>query len=106
MSAVAEFDRKRISERVRDSKAQLRHDGRHQGGTRPFGYQLGEMNGHGRARELVPDEREQQAIREILARRRKGETLMQVRDQLRAKGFAISHQLVRDIGLRHAEDGR
>jgi hypothetical protein len=27
---------------------------RHQGGTRPFGYQIGQRVGHGRARELVP----------------------------------------------------
>ena len=102
MSAVAEFERKRISERVKDSKAQLRHENRHQGGSRPFGYQLGEMNGHGRARELIPDPEEQAAIAEILRLRRRGKTLMEVRDRMRAKGHMISHQLVRDIELRHA----
>ena len=102
MSAVAEFERKRISERVKDSKAQLRHENRHQGGSRPFGYQLGEMNGHGRARELIPDPEEQAAIAEILRLRKRGKTLMEVRDRMRAKGHMISHQLVRDIELRHA----
>ena len=101
MSAVAEFERKRISERVKDSKAQLRHENRHMGGSRPFGYQLGEMNGHGRARELIPDPEEQAAIAEILRLRKRGKTLMEVRDRMRAKGFQISHQLVRDLELRH-----
>lgn len=107
MSAVAEFERKRISERVKDSKAQLRHEGRHMGGSKPFGYQLGEMNGHGRARELIPDPAEQAAIAEILRLRKRGWTLMRVRDRMRDQGFPISHQLVRDLELRHiAEQGR
>jgi putative DNA-invertase from lambdoid prophage Rac len=101
MSAVAEFERKRISVRVKDSKAQLRH-GRHQGGHRPFGYQFGAPNGHGRVRELIPDPAEQAAIAEIIALREGGQTLMQTRDAMRAKGFPISHQLVADLERRHA----
>jgi DNA invertase Pin-like site-specific DNA recombinase len=106
MSAVAEFERKRISERVKDSKAQLRHENRHQGGSRPFGWRLGEMNGHGKARELIPIPREQEAIAEILKRRKRGQTLMAIRDAMRVRGFAISHQLVADIARRHAEAAR
>ena len=95
MSAVAEFERKRISERVKDSKAQLRHEGRHQGGSRPFGWQFGpKMNGHDKARELIPDAAEQAAIAEILKLRKRGQTLMAIRDAMRARGFVISHQLV------------
>jgi DNA invertase Pin-like site-specific DNA recombinase len=33
LAAVAQFERERISELVKDSKAQLRHENRHQGGT-------------------------------------------------------------------------
>jgi putative DNA-invertase from lambdoid prophage Rac len=104
MSAVAEFERKRISERVRDSKAQRRHENRHMGGHRPLGWRLGEPNGHGRARELVSDPVEQAAIAEIVALRRTGQTLMAVRNHMRAKGFPISHQLVADLERRHAAD--
>lgn len=61
------------------------------------------MNGHGRARELIPDPEEQAAIAEILRLHKRGKTLMEVRDRMRAEGHMISHQLVRDIELRHAE---
>lgn len=74
---------------MKDSKAQLRHENRHLGGT-----QFGETNGHGNARELIPDEREQAAIVEILARREA------VHDAMRAQGFPISHQLVADLERR------
>jgi DNA invertase Pin-like site-specific DNA recombinase len=65
MSAVAEFERERISERIKDAKANLRHHNRDQGGRRPFGYQYGEATGTGRARDLVPDPIEQAAIAEM-----------------------------------------
>jgi DNA invertase Pin-like site-specific DNA recombinase len=104
LAAVAQFERERISERVKDSKAQLRHEMRHQGGTKPFGWRLGEPNGHSRARELIPDEREQTAIAEIVALRQAGHSLMAVRDVMRTKGFPISHQLVADLERRHAAE--
>ena len=94
MSAVAQFERERISERVKDSKAQLRHEGRHGGGSRPFGYGLGEANGKGRARELIPDPVEQAAIAEMLEMRRQGRMLIEVRDEMRRRGHQISHVLL------------
>ena len=66
----------------------------------PFGWQFGEANGHGRARELVPDEAEQAAIADIVAMREGGRTLMDIRDTLRGQGFAISHQSVANILAR------
>lgn len=100
LAAVAQFECTLISERGKDTKRNLRRQGKHQGGARPFGYDIAEGG------KLVPNAREQKAIAEILARRRKGETLMQIRDRMRAKDFPISHQLVADLERRAAEATR
>jgi putative DNA-invertase from lambdoid prophage Rac len=100
LAAVAQFERSLISERFKDAKRNLRRGNKHQGGKRPFGWQFGEANGHGRARELVPDKAEQTAIADIVAMREVGATLMEIRDQLRGQGFAISHQSVANILAR------
>jgi hypothetical protein len=65
LAAVAQFERTLISERVKDTKRNLRRAGRHQGGKRQFGYQFGPDNG-GRARLLIPDPGEQRAIEDII----------------------------------------
>ena len=51
-------ERSLISERVKDTKRNLRRAGKHQA----VGYHVGEANGTGRARELVEDPVEQKAI--------------------------------------------
>jgi DNA invertase Pin-like site-specific DNA recombinase len=102
LAAVAQFERGLISERIKDAKRNLRRSGRHQGGGRPFGWQFGEANGHGRARELIPDPDEQMALAEIIAMRWEGKSLMAIRDAMRARGFQISHQLVANTIARHA----
>lgn len=94
LAATAQFERSLISERIGDAKRQLRRQGRRQGGKRPFGWRSGQANGHGRARELIPDEA---AIGDILALRERGATLMHIRDTLRGQGFQISHQSVANI---------
>ena len=55
LAAVAQFERGLISERIKDAKRNLRRSGKHQGGTRPFGWRFGRANGHGRARALIPE---------------------------------------------------
>jgi putative DNA-invertase from lambdoid prophage Rac len=98
LAAVAQFERSLISERIKDAKRNLRRGNKHQGGgKRPFGWRFGEANGHGRARELIPDEAEQAAIADLVAMRGAGATLMHIRDTLRGQGFAISHQSVKNI---------
>jgi putative DNA-invertase from lambdoid prophage Rac len=97
LAAVAQFERSLISERIKDAKRNLRRANKHQGGARPFGYRFGEMNGHGRARELIPDPAEQGAIADIGRLRSAGASLMVIRDELRAQGFVISHQGVKNV---------
>jgi putative DNA-invertase from lambdoid prophage Rac len=103
LAAVAQFERGLIRERIKDAKANLRRSRRHQGGNRPFGWQLGEASGHGRSRDLVPDPVEQQVIADIVAMREAGGTLMKIRDAMRARGFAISHQTVANLCQRAAQ---
>jgi putative DNA-invertase from lambdoid prophage Rac len=100
LAAVAQFERTLISERTRDVKRNLRRNGRHQGGSRPFGWQLGEVNGTGKARDLVEVPAEQRAIATMRRMRAKGSSLMAIRDAIRAKGFEISHETVRGILAR------
>jgi DNA invertase Pin-like site-specific DNA recombinase len=105
LGAVAEFERGLISERIKDAKANLRRTNKHQGGGRPFGWRFGQVNGHGRARELIPDPDEQAAIADIIALRSEGKSLMAIRDVMRARGHQISHNLVANTIARHAAAG-
>jgi DNA invertase Pin-like site-specific DNA recombinase len=102
LAAPAQFERRLISERIRDAKRNLRRQGKHQGGGRPFGWRVGKANGTGRARELIPDPEEQAALAEIIAMRGEGRSLMAIRDAMRGRGFQISHQLVANTIARHA----
>ena len=102
MSAVAQFERERISERARDTKLNLCRNGRHQGGSRRCS-QPGEVNGTGKARDLVEIPAEQRAIATMNRMRARGASLMAIRDAIRAKGFEISHEAVRGILARGAE---
>jgi DNA invertase Pin-like site-specific DNA recombinase len=105
LAAVAQHERGLISERIKDEKANLRRSNKHQGGGRPFGWKFGQVNGHGRARELIPDPDEQQAIADIIAMRSEGKSLMYIRDVMRARGHRISHNLVANTCARNAAAG-
>jgi putative DNA-invertase from lambdoid prophage Rac len=104
LAAVAQFERSLISERIKDAKRNLRRGNKHQGGKRPFGWQFGAANGHGRARELIPDESEQVAIADIVSMRGAGATLMEIRDTMRDRGHPISHQTVANLLDRRAAE--
>jgi DNA invertase Pin-like site-specific DNA recombinase len=97
LAAVAQFERVRIGERIRDARSHMRHEGKHLGGSRPFGYRLGPAEGRGKARTLVEEPAEQAAIAQIHAMRRDGATLFAIRDAMRGQGFMISHETVRRV---------
>jgi DNA invertase Pin-like site-specific DNA recombinase len=102
LAAVAQFERTLISERIKDAKRNLRRGGRDQGGHRPFGWQYGEVSGTGRARDLLPDQAEQAAIRDIVALRAAGHSLVAIRDEMLGRGFALrSKQSIANILARH-----
>ena len=94
LAAVAQFERSLISERIKDAKRNLRRAGRHQGGSLPFGYRRGDAN------HLIAEPSEQAAISTIRQMREAGASLMTIRDAVRAKGLAISHETVRRVLVR------
>jgi DNA invertase Pin-like site-specific DNA recombinase len=102
LAAVAQFERVRIGERIRDARAHMRRQGRHLGGSRPFGYRLVESKSSGKP-VLVPDVAAQAAIERMRAMRHEGSTLFEIRDASRAVGFAISHEAVRQVLARKME---
>jgi putative DNA-invertase from lambdoid prophage Rac len=89
LSAVAEAERDRTRERVRDIKKDQRERGRYLGGTTPFGYRLGE------AGELIEDPDQQKAIEEMRRLRRAGKSLREIAEEMKARGFSLSHMGVK-----------
>lgn len=86
LSAVAENERDRIRERVREAKAHRAAQQLYNGGRRPFGF---DVVGEGKDRSLVPNEPEQEALRHAQALRKKGVTLR-----------AIAAELAQDYGIQ------
>lgn len=96
LSAVAHWERERIAERVKDAKAEQHRQGKFRGGSRPFGYQLADDGS------LVPDQREQRAIRRAVKLRSEGKSLRAIAETISKSGHQLSHAAVQRI-LRDAE---
>jgi hypothetical protein len=73
---------------MRSLKLEQRNKGRHLGGPRPFGFQIGEGG------KLIEDEREQAAIGKARAMRAAGESLRTIQAALVADGHKLSHVTV------------
>jgi putative DNA-invertase from lambdoid prophage Rac len=101
LASVAQFERERIAERIAEGKQQQRREGKHQGGFRPFGFQLGPPGDRGTAPTLIPDEAEQAAIK-LMKEMRATHTLREIAETLRARGHAISFEGVRRVLAREA----
>ena len=96
LSAVAEAERDRIRERIRDVKADQKQRQRYLGGSRPFGYQPS-SDGY-----LEPLESEQAAILRMTTLRSGGLSLQAIASEINDEfGFKLSHTAVRRI-LRDA----
>jgi putative DNA-invertase from lambdoid prophage Rac len=91
LSAVAEAERDRTRERIRDVKRDQKARKRYLGGVVPFGWTVGEGG------DLVEDEAQQHAIRRMVKLRKDGESLRAVRDAMKAEGFTLSHFGVQKI---------
>lgn len=90
LSNVAEWERERIAERIRDVKRNQKARGLWLGGRRPFGHRRDGDN-------LVVDEREQRAIAEMRERRAAGESYRRIAATLRAQGIDVSHTTVKNL---------
>jgi DNA invertase Pin-like site-specific DNA recombinase len=82
-AAFAEAERDRIRERIAQAKSDQKARGQFLGGSRPFGFQRGE------GMTLIPDESEQEAIREIVRLRAEGMALRPIAEAIRAKGTMV-----------------
>jgi DNA invertase Pin-like site-specific DNA recombinase len=89
-AAFAEAERDRIRERVGQVKADQKARGRYLGGIVPFGFRVADGG-------LVPNENQQEAIREIVKLRAQGKSLRTIADAVRAKGVEISHEGVQNV---------
>jgi DNA invertase Pin-like site-specific DNA recombinase len=94
LSAVAEVERDRIRERVADTKADQKQRGRFLGGTVPFGWAIGPD------KELKPVADAQEAIGRMRAMRAAGESFRSIASQMKADGFALTHEAVRKVLAR------
>jgi putative DNA-invertase from lambdoid prophage Rac len=91
LSAVAEAERDRIRERIRDVKADQKKRNRYLGGTVPFGWKLSEDG------ELAKDEDQQAAIKRMKSMQGKGASLRAISADLAERGFTLSHAGVANV---------
>ena len=92
LAAIAEFERERIGERIRDAKRHQRRSGQYLGGDRPFGWRVGEDG------MLVEDEAEQRALADMREMRDAGTSFRNIAAQIeQTHGIQISHQGVKRV---------
>ena len=90
LAAIAEFERERIGERIRDAKRHQRRTGQYLGGDRPFGWRIGEDG------VLVEKEDEQRALAEMQALRSQGVSYRAISERMRIEfDISLSHQGVK-----------
>jgi putative DNA-invertase from lambdoid prophage Rac len=100
LAAIAEFERERIGERIRDAKRHQRRTGQYLGGDRPFGWRIGEDG------VLVEKEDEQRALAEMQALRSQGMSYRAISERMRTEfDISLSHQGVKRALERLGRDG-
>jgi DNA invertase Pin-like site-specific DNA recombinase len=98
LSAVAENERDRIRERIRDVKRHLASQGVYGGGKRPFGYDIVDKR-------LVPNPKEQEALARMRALRAEAKTYREIAVQIEATfGITLPPMTIKRIlGRQHRE---
>ena len=94
LSAVAEAERDRIRERIADVKRDQKTRGRFLGGSRPFGWQIAADGS------LEPLESERKALLAMRRMQKAGKSLRTIAAAMQERGFAISHQGVKQVLAR------
>jgi DNA invertase Pin-like site-specific DNA recombinase len=90
LAAIAEFERERTAERIRDAKRHQQRAGKYLGGERPFGWQIGQDGA------LFEDQREQSCLIEMRVLRSDGASYRAISKHIYdAFGISISHQGVK-----------
>ena len=98
LAAVAENERDRIRERIRDVKRHLASQGVYGGGKRPFGYDVADKR-------LVPNPKEQDALARVRALRAEGKTYRAIAFQVATEfGITLAPMTIKRIlGRQHRE---
>lgn len=91
VAAFAEFERDRTAERILDIKSNEKEKGRYLGGSKPFGYKVGESG------ELILDEDEQKIIKNVVFLRAEGQSLRSIAETTSSETIKVSHMTVRRI---------
>jgi putative DNA-invertase from lambdoid prophage Rac len=91
LSAVAEAERDRIRERIRDVKLDQRRRNRYLGGIVPFGWRISKDG------QLIEDTAQQDAIKRIVELRREGMSLRSISAALEGDGIRLSHEGVKNV---------
>jgi DNA invertase Pin-like site-specific DNA recombinase len=91
LSAVAEAERDRIRERIRDVKLDQRRRNRYLGGIVPFGWCVSQDG------QLIEHIAQQAAIRRIVELRQEGMSLRSISAALEADGIRLSHEGVKSV---------
>jgi DNA invertase Pin-like site-specific DNA recombinase len=94
--AFAEFERDRISERIKATKQRQKARGKFSGGVAPFGWVYDAQ------RRMVPVPAQQAVLRRVRRLSAKGYTPRQISADLRARGEYLSHVTIRKILSRRA----
>ena len=90
LAAIAEFERERTAERIRDAKRHQQRAGKYLGGERPFGWQIGQDGA------LFEDQHEQSCLIEMRVLRSDGASYRAISKHIYdASGISISHQGVK-----------
>jgi DNA invertase Pin-like site-specific DNA recombinase len=97
MSAVAEFERGRIRERIVAAKVRHKAEGKHLGGERQFGFE--KVTKGTKGAKLVPIEAEQRELRRIHQLAAQGWSSHRIKADLASRGHPLSHVTIRKIIL-------
>ena len=92
MSAVAQFERERLAERIAEVKADQRSRGRYLGGAVPFGYVVAKDGKH-----LEPVPEEKAAIKRMRRLHRAGKSLRAIAQDMQERGHSLSHEGVKRV---------
>ncbi len=92
MSAVAQFERERIAERIADVKADQKSRGRYLGGSVPFGHKVAKDGKH-----LEPVPEEKAAIKRMRRLHRDGKSLRAISQDMKDRGHDVSYEGVKRV---------
>jgi len=97
LSALGQWERQLIGERIRESKASMRQRGIHQGGKyTPFGFKIG------KDKKLMKVPEEQKAIRAMVRYRKKGKSWQRIVEEIEQRyGYSLSLSGVKKMVLRN-----